>query len=165
MTVVAQRPDAAAFAPFGAFIGSPDAPGTRRFYSPWIAPVAALAPQFHTNCVPPSALPLAVTRVERHPHASQVFLPLRVSRYLVTVLPSQADGRPDVERAHAFLIPGTVGVVYRPDVWHAGIVALDTEASFAVLMWRGAADDDVFADVAPFIVSTQEPSSEGGPRG
>lgn len=165
MTLVALPPDAAVFAPFGAFIDRPAEAGTRRMYSPWLAPVPTLTPQFHTNHVGPSALPLGVTRVERHPHASQVFLPLSASRYLVTVLPPRADGQPDVARAHAFVVPGTLGVAYRPNVWHTGIVALETEASFAVLMWRGAADDDVFADVPRFTVDIRGVALEGDSRG
>ncbi len=152
MTVTAAPADAAGFAPFGVVVDMPAEAGTRRLYSEWLAPVSGLALQFHTNRVPPSALPLTLDRVERHPHSAQVFLPLSVSRYVVTVLPSLGDGQPDVARAQAFVLPGTLGVVYRAGVWHAGITALDAEASFAVLMWRGAADDDVFASVPPLAV-------------
>lgn len=152
MTVTATRPDAAAFAPFGVFVDMPAEAGARRPYSEWLTPVSGLALQFHTNRVPPSRLPLTLERVERHPHAAQVFLPLSVSRYVVTVLPSLGDGQPDLPRARAFVLPATLGVVYRAGVWHAGITALDAEASFAVLMWRGSADDDVFAPVGPLAV-------------
>lgn len=165
MTVVARPPDAAAFTPFGTFVDRPADAGTRQMYSPWLAPVPGLAPQFHTNHVRLSATPVAINRVERHPHAAQVFLPLDVARYLVTVLPSDASGQPDVSGALAFVVPGTLGVVYRPGVWHAGIVALDVDASFAVLMWRGAPDDDVFADVSSFAVETRAAVIAGGRRG
>ena len=40
-------------------------------------------------------------------------------------------------------------MVYHPGTWHAGIAVLDAEASFAVLMWRGEKDDDVFAAIPP----------------
>lgn len=152
MTVVANRPDAAAFAPFGAFIDVPSRVGERRSYSDWLAPVAGLTPQAHTNRVSPSALPMSIARVEQHPHAAQVFVPLQVSRYVVTVLPSDAQGRPDPAGARAFVLPGTLGVAYRAGVWHSGITALDGESSFVVLMWRGAVDDDVFAAITPVVV-------------
>jgi ureidoglycolate lyase len=161
----ARPPDAAAFAPFGEFIDRPADAGTRQMYSHWLAPVPGLRPQLHTNLVGAAALPLQVTRVERHPHAAQTFLPLRGARYLVTVMPSAPDGRPDVARAEAFVVPSTLGVAYRPGVWHTGIVALDTDASFAVLMWRGAVDDDVFVDVPTFSVAAASAPIEGGPRG
>jgi ureidoglycolate lyase len=75
-----------------------------------------------------------------------------VSRYLVTVMPSDESGAPDPGRALAFVLPGSLGVVYHPGTWHAGIAVLDAEASFAVLMWRGAEDDDVFTSIAPLEV-------------
>ena len=164
MRIDAGPPDHAVFAPFGEFIERPAEAGARRLYSAWLAPAPDLLPQFHTNRVPPSAVPLQVTRVERHPHAAQVLLPLSGARYLVTVMPSRIDGLPDVERAEAFVVPATLGVAYRPGVWHTGIVALDTEACFAVMMWRGATDDDVFVEVPAFTVDTAPLAVEGGVR-
>jgi len=64
-------------------------------------------------------------------------------------MPSDAAGSPDSAHGLAFVVPGTLGVVYRPGTWHAGIAVLDAEASFAVLMWRGEKDDDVFAAIPP----------------
>lgn len=141
-------PDVAAFAPYGALIQPPQAPGDRRMFSDWMQPVAGLDLQFHINHVAPSALPVALEQVERHPHSAQAFVPMDVSRYLVTVMPAGADGLPDLAGALCFLMPGTLGVVYRRDVWHAGITVLDRPGAFAVLMWRGAADDDVVVPVA-----------------
>ena len=153
MTAVrAAGADAAAFAPFGAFIDAPSRVGQRRMYSEWLAPVAGLRLQVHTNRVATATAPMTVTRVECHPHAAQAFVPLDTGRYLVTVLPSTGDGAPDFGAARSFVMPPTLGVVYHPGVWHAGIAALDREAAFVVLMWRGAADDDVFADVPPLLV-------------
>jgi len=143
----ASAPDAGAFAPFGSFIEAPASAGDRQMYSEWLAPIEGLRLQFHTNRVRPSALPLRVNRVECHPRAAQLFVPLAASRYLVAVMPAGPDGQPDPAAARAFVMPPTLGVVYRAGVWHTGITALDDEASFAVLMWRGAADDDVFVDV------------------
>lgn len=162
MKLRAAPPDAAAFAPFGGFIDVPARVGERCTYSEWLAPVPGLTPQCYTNRVSPVALPLTLERVERHPHAAQVFLPLMAARYLVTVMPSDAEGRPQPALARAFVLPRELGVAYHPGVWHAGITALDAEASFAVLMWRGAADDDVFAAIPPIHVDFAE---RGGSRG
>lgn len=162
MTIYARLPVASAFAPFGTFIDAPDVAGDRRLYSEWLRPVAGLSLQFHTNRVAPAHLPVEVTRFERHPHSPQVFVPLRSAHYLITVAPARADGRPDVGAALAFMVPPTVGVAYRAGVWHTGIVAVDTEASFAVLMWRGAVDDDVFAEGAPLIVGASMPNADEG---
>ena len=84
MSVLAAPPDPSAFAPFGAFIDAPARAGDRRAYTDWLAPVPGLAPQLYTNRVSPAAFPLTLDRVERHPHAAQVFLPLMAARYLVT---------------------------------------------------------------------------------
>lgn len=161
MNVTAEAPQPRAFAPFGAFIDAPARPGERRSYTDWLTPVPGLAPQLHTNRVAPSTLPLTLDRVERHPRAAQVFLPLLVTRYVVTVMASNAAGEPDPASARAFLMPSTLGVVYRAGIWHAGITALDEEASFAVLMWRGAGDDDVFAAIAPLVVLPRDWAAVG----
>jgi ureidoglycolate lyase len=118
-------------------------------FSEWLEPVPGLSHQCHLNRVAPSTLPLTVKQVEHHPHAAQLFLPMGVSHYLVTVMPSDAVGSPDSAHALAFVVPGTLGVAYHPGTWHAGIAVLDAEASFAVLMWRGEKDDDVFAAIPP----------------
>lgn len=162
MKLRAAPPDPVAFAPFGAFIEVPARVGERFAFSDWLAPGAGLAPQCYTNRVSPAALPLTLERVERHPHAAQVFLPLMASRYLVTVMPSDAEGRPQPAQARAFVLPRELGVAYHPGVWHAGITALDAEASFAVLMWRGAEDDDVFATIPAIHIDIAE---RGGARG
>ena len=148
-----QAMDAALFAPFGTVVAPPDAPGGRAQYGQHIAPRPGLGLQFHLNAVAPSALPLRLVQVERHPHAAQVFLPVDVARYLVTVMPAQAGGRPDAAQALCFVMPGTLGVVYHPGVWHAGATVLDRTGHFAVLMQRGAADDDVMAEIAPLTLT------------
>jgi ureidoglycolate lyase len=149
MILQATPPDATAFAPFGTIIDAPRALGDRKMFGPWLSPVADLALQFHINAVPPSALPLTLKQVERHPHAAQVLVPMDVSRYIVTVAPSDADGGPDMAAALCIEMPGTTGVVYGAGVWHAGVTVLDRTGHFAVLMYRGAQDDDVFRTIAP----------------
>lgn len=152
MKVIPVPCDAAAFAPFGALITGPAQAGDRRMYSDWLPPVSGLQFQFHVNAVTASALPLVINRMEHHPHAAQVFLPLHVGRYLVTVMPPDAQDQPDPSRALCMVMPGNVGVIYRPGAWHAGVTALDRDAEFAVLMWRGALDDDVFVTIPPLAV-------------
>jgi ureidoglycolate lyase len=152
MPLTVRHPDPAAFAPFGAFLEPPASVGDRSMFGQWLGPVPGLSQQCHLNRVAPSTLPLTIDRVECHPHASQLFLPMGVSRYLVTVMPPDETGAPDPEQALAFIVPGTLGVVYHPGTWHAGIAVLDAEAGFAVQMWRGAEEDDVFASIPPFEV-------------
>jgi ureidoglycolate lyase len=152
MIVIPQDPDQANFAAFGAFVDGPALHGDRRLYSDWLRPVPDLALQFHINSVERSEWPLTLHRVERHPHAAQVFLPINVSRYVVTVMPDR-NGLPDPAGLLSMILPGTRGVIYRPGAWHTGVTVLDRDGHFAVLMWRGAADDDVFADIDPVTIS------------
>lgn len=159
MIIQPRDPDPMAFAPYGTFVESPRLHGDRRPYSEWLAPVTGLSLQFHVNSVARSDLPLALDLVECHPHAAQVFLPLDVSRYLVTVMPD-ANGQPDQSGVLSVILPGTMGVVYRPGAWHMSITALDRDGRFAVLMWRGAADDDVFVPVSPITIAAAIPGRQ-----
>ena len=150
---VALRPEpltAQNFAPFGAVIERPGEPGERALHGRWFEegpPGSGL--QVHANHVPASALPLAVRRIERHPHAAQGFVPLDVAAFLCVVFPAGPDGAPLLGGARAFLAPGRLGVIYARNVWHLGATVLDRPGSFVVLMRRandGA--DDVFAGIA-----------------
>ena len=166
VTLAARAPDADAFAPFGAFLEPPADIGGRAMFSDWLEPVEGRAQHYHLNRAPTTSLPVVVERVECHPHAAQLFLPVGVSRYLVTVMPSDEVGAPDPTRALAFVVPGTMGVAYHPGTWHAGISVLDGGASFAVMMWRGGDDDDdVFASITPTEVRAADSSVGSGERG
>ena len=146
---IAPQPSLQDFAPFGALIAKPAQAGERQFFSQWLGGGADLQPVLHVNNVPQTHLPATLHKLERHPHAAQCFMPLDVSRYLVTVAPSLADGSADLAGLRSFVLPGSLGVIYAQGVWHAGASVLDRPGAFAVLMWRGAEDDDVFADTAP----------------
>jgi len=165
MRVIASPPDLQAFSAFGAFLTPPSVAGERALFSEWVRPVPELSQQCHLNRVTPSEFPVRVDQVEHHPHTAQVFLPIGVSRYLVTVMPSDDSGAPDPSGTRSFVLPGTSGVAYRAGVWHTGITVLDTAGSFAVLMWRGAADDDVFADIGPLEIHPPTPARVGPAHG
>lgn len=152
MNIVASPIDPASFAPFGMIIGAPETAGERRIFSDSLPAVEGLALQFHVNAVAPSAAPITVSLLERHPHAAQAFVPMDVSRYVVTVAPTGADGAPDLSGVVSLELPGTVGVIYNAGVWHAGVTALDRIAHFAVLMYRGAPDDDEFRAIHPITI-------------
>jgi ureidoglycolate lyase len=144
--VVFLRPEpltAEAMAPFGAVVSPPPAIGERNFYTPWLGSGRRQAtPRLHINHVRQAGLPLIIGQFERHPHSAQIFIPLDVARYLVVVAPDAADGSPDLDRARAFIAPGTLGIVYGRGVWHAGAAVLDRPGHFAVLMWRDDGPDD-----------------------
>jgi ureidoglycolate lyase len=161
MRIVSHSAAPQALSRFAVLVEPPAHPGDRRLYSDWLAPVPGLSLQFHINHVALSAMPLEISRVEMHPHAAQVFLPVDVDSYVVTVMPG--GDRPDPTGAVSVVLPGTVGIVYRPGAWHSGMTVLGRTGHFAVLMWRGAATDDRFADNAPLTVAPPEALTGTGP--
>src|SRR3954452_10287092 len=76
----------------------------------------------------PACLPLTISILERHSFSPQTFIPLEVSRYLVTVAPSDSSGRPILAETRAFVVGSGRGVVYRRGTWHAGMTVLDRAA-------------------------------------
>lgn len=82
------------------------------------------------------ALPFDVVLLERHPCSTQVFLPMLVSRYLVVVAPTAADGGPALSGLRAFLCQPGQGVAYAVGTWHHPMVALDAPGEFAMLAWE-----------------------------
>lgn len=161
MRITAHSAVPSALSRFAVLVEPPAHPGDRRLYSDWLAPVPGLAPQLHMNHVTPSALPLELSQVETHPHAAQLFLPVDVDRYVVTVMPG--GDTPDPTGAVSVILPGTVGIIYRPGAWHAGMTVLGRPGHFAVLMWRGAVDDDRFAPIPPLTVAAPEALTGTGP--
>lgn len=153
-TVTLQSPNAKAFAAYGHLVTAPDAPGKRQFYSERLHTRAkASAPVLHVNHVLPQSLPIEVSGIERHPHAAQCFFPIDVSRYAVMVMPSDNAGDPRPDQALAFLMPGTMGVIFNPGVWHLGATVLDRTGHFTVLMWRGGPQsDDEFRTITPITL-------------
>jgi len=152
MIVSLRSPSSAEFAPYGRLVEPPEMAGQRQFYSDSLheRPEAS-APVLHVNKVTPSTLPLQVCEVERHVFASQCFFPLDVEAYITLVMPSDADGEPLSDKALAFLMPGTKGVIYNPGVWHLGATVLERPGNFVVLMWRGGPQEDDEVQAIPTL--------------
>ncbi|MCY1176174.1 Ureidoglycolate lyase [compost metagenome] len=77
--------------------------------------------------------------MERHPLASQAFVPLSGRAYLVVVAP--AGPAPQVEDLRVFLARGDQGVNYAPGVWHHPLLALDEVSDFLVIDRGGPGDN------------------------
>ena len=102
----------------------------------------------------PELMPL--TRMERHPHSSQAFLPLAVEGYVVVVAPDR-DGRPDEAAIRAFRVPGQAGLNYRAGAWHAHMMTWSVAGTFAMLVYEDGTDADcVFAAIAPVVLVPAE---------
>ena len=102
------------------------------------------------------ALPLPLRLFERHAHSTQLFLPMAASRYLVVTAPDAGDGGPDFAKARAFLAGPTQGVNYRAGCWHHPIVALDRDATFAMLAWEDGGAEDAEERMLPRPMTVQD---------
>ncbi|HRO59137.1 MAG TPA: ureidoglycolate lyase [Burkholderiaceae bacterium] len=87
----------------------------------------------------PRELPLLIVTMERHPLASQAFMPLSGRRWLVVVAPAGAP--PAAEDLVAFVASGEQGVNYAPGVWHHPLIALDAASDFLVIDRSGPGDN------------------------
>jgi ureidoglycolate hydrolase len=141
------------FAPYGWVLDAP-ASGDRENFA---AEVANLRGSARANLALARAPLLApgerLTRMERHPFSTQAFLPLDVERYLVVGAPDR-DGAPDMSRAEAFVVPGTVGVAYRANAWHRPMAVVAGAGVFAMLVHDdGGPDDTHWAEVEGPVLS------------
>jgi len=95
----------------------------------------------------PRQLPFKVTMMERHPLASQAFMPLSGRPYLVAVAP--AGPAPKVEDLRVFLARGDQGVNYAPGVWHHPLLALGEVSDFLVIDRGGPGDNCDEVELTP----------------
>ena len=129
-----------AFAPFGEVIEASDAVkhftinagNTKRYHD-----LAHIEPGADGRVIvsifrgQPRALPFSVHMMERHPLASQAFIPMSGKSYLVVVAP--AGEQPKVEDLKVFLARGDQGVNYATGVWHHPLLALEGVCDFIVI--------------------------------
>lgn len=83
-----------------------------------------------------------ITMLERHPHSTQSFVPIRAGRWIVVLAPTLPDGAPDIANVRAWLAGPEDAICIGRNVWHAGLTVLDGPAEFAMMMWRADAGDD-----------------------
>jgi ureidoglycolate lyase len=151
--LIAKPLTAADFAPYGEVF---TAPGEGRENTDWEIP------GFHRAkfCLSlsrraPATLPFSTQIMERHPQSQQIFIPLRISRFLVIVAPNDGAPMPKAERAVAFI--GRVGQAlnYRVGAWHHPFTVLDHEAEYASLMFRDDGPlDEEFVDLPrPLLIT------------
>ncbi|WP_345792625.1 ureidoglycolate lyase [Thauera sp. JM12B12] len=129
-----------AFAPFGEVIEASDAAqhftinagNTERYHD-----LARIEPGADGRVIvsifrgQPRTLPFTVQMMERHPKASQAFIPMSGKPYLVVVAP--AGEPPKVEDLKVFLARGDQGVNYATGVWHHPLLALEAVCDFLVV--------------------------------
>jgi ureidoglycolate lyase len=79
----------------------------------------------------PRRFPFVITMLERHPKASQAFMPLAGQPFLVVVAPR--GEHIEAPQVLAFLAHGRQGVNFAPGVWHHPLLALRGESDFLVI--------------------------------
>jgi ureidoglycolate lyase len=104
-----------------------------------------LRPAAHPNlagfqCAPWSRFPVIVESMEKHPHSSQLFVPMKVEKYLVVV--ASGDAAPEVSGLLAFVaLPGQ-SVIYAPNVWHMPLIVFGSTAEFMMFVWEDDTRED-----------------------
>ena len=152
------------FAPFGAVVaaaglaGIPVNEGRGLRFNTQLALAhytRATAPTLALYRLEPSAFPVSVGMLERHPLSAQLFLPLHAGRYLIAVAPALPAGGPDAGAALAFIAEAGQGVLYRLGVWHAPLIALDAASDFAMMMYEDGGPEDCVTQAldAPLVIA------------
>jgi len=88
------------------------------------------------RCRTPTALPLRVDTVERHPLGSQAFVPLQRSRMVIVVAPPGESV--DAGDLRAFVTNGKQGFNYHRGTWHMPLIAFEAGQEFLVVDRGGA---------------------------
>lgn len=76
-------------------------------------------------------LPITITMMERHPLASQAFIPMGPEPYLVVV--AKPEAKPTAADLEAFYCTSEQGVNYATGVWHHPLLALNQTSDFLVI--------------------------------
>lgn len=100
----------------------------------------------------PTALPLRITVMERHPLGSQAFVPLGGAELLVLVAP---EGDLDPSEIVAFHCSASQAINYRPGIWHHPLIALHRPSDFVVIDRQGeGANLDLVAITEPLVIDS-----------
>lgn len=83
------------------------------------------------RCRTPTALPLIVDKVERHPLGSQAFVPLQACRMVIVVAPPGESV--DVVDFRAFVTKPRQGFNYHRGTWHMPLIAFSAGHEFLVI--------------------------------
>ncbi|MEJ8569707.1 ureidoglycolate lyase [Elongatibacter sediminis] len=112
-------------------------------------------PAVHIYRSAPTALPLTVTMLERHPLGSQAFMPLQDRPWIVIVAPP--TDIPDRGAICAFLAHGLQGVNLARGVWHHPQVSLEEAADYLVIDRAGPGENcDIHSIERPLIIRSLE---------
>lgn len=157
MRVVAEPFDATAFAPYGDCFALRDVDGDTHAFAATVSNGRSHAKLnvAISRAKPTTTTTIKVTALEKHDLSAQVFVPVAVGRWLVAVAPKTADGQPDFEKLRAFVMDESIGVCYRPDVWHHPFACFDRAAEMLMLRWDDRTEADTTWAKAPADVEVE----------
>ena len=95
----------------------------------------------------PRPLPIVLSLMERHPIASQAFIPLNQNDYFVVVAKASVTVTP--ADLVAFRARGNQGVNYHRGVWHHPLLVLEPDSNFLIIDRGGEGDnlDEILFDI------------------
>ena len=154
MLIVPKPFDPAAFEPYGECFALRDLAGERHDFAAHMANGRSHATlNVSVSRSQPQTGPIKVAALERHDLSAQTFAPIVVGRWMAAVAPTTSDGGPDFERLEAYVLDETIGICYRPNVWHHPFACFDGPAEMLMLRWDDRSEADTTWAHAPDGVS------------
>ena len=83
------------------------------------------------RCRTPTALPLRLDMVERHPLGSQAFIPLSPCKMVIVVAPPEEGV--DANELRAFVSNGRQGINYRRGTWHMPLISFEEGQEYLII--------------------------------
>ncbi|KAF9918999.1 Allantoicase [Lobosporangium transversale] len=99
------------------------------------------------KCYKPVATPqFGIKLLERHPYSSQMFMPMGGDgngSYVVVTAENGPDDKPILSTLEAFRCDNTLGINYKPNVWHHPMIVIEKPVQFMTITYEsGVALED-----------------------
>jgi len=82
--------------------------------------------------------PMTVDMMEKHPLATQAFIPMKETIFLSFVAPP--GNSPDINKIQSFIIPPRTGINYKPGIWHFPLISTE-DTNFIVIDRKGKGEN------------------------
>ena len=80
------------------------------------------------------SFPMKINMMEKHPLASQAFVPMKETIFLSFVAPP--GNAPEINKIQSFIIPPKMGINYKPGIWHFPLISTE-DTDFLVIDRKG----------------------------
>ena len=74
--------------------------------------------------------PMKIDMMEKHPHGSQAFIPMKETTFICFVAPP--GEYPDINKIQSFIVPPKTGINYKPGIWHFPLISTE-DTNFLVI--------------------------------